>query len=303
MRGVQVKVPASAANLGPGFDSLGMALKLYNRVVVQVLDREDLEIEIEGEGEEVISLDKDNIVYRAMVRGFDEAGVPIPGLSIFLENNIPISRGLGSSAAARIAGLTAARHLSKGKYSDSRVIDIASELEGHPDNAVASLVGGFVVSSKGDGGVEYIRLEPPQDLKFVVAVPNFELATEKARRVLPENVSLENAVHNLSRTALLVASFVSRDYEYLKSATEDLLHQPYRESLIPGMRDVFDAALDDGALGVAICGAGASLFALVKDNWERVGKSMQEVWADADVESKILFLEPDIDGAAVEPLD
>lgn len=300
---VRVRVPASTSNLGPGFDTLGLALCLYDWVTVEETCDSGLAIQVVGEGAEVgeISTDESNIVYRAVRRLYQETGTQMPGLSIVVENQIPIACGLGSSAAARVGGLIAANALTGLHFSDARIVDIASELEGHPDNVAPAIFGGFTVSVTGGDYVSSLRIDPPEDLRATVAVPDFHLHTSTARQLLPSEISRHDAVHNIGRSSLLVAAIACDRLDLLRTAMEDQLHQQYREKLIPGMTAVLDAAMDAGALGAALSGAGPALLGLGRSaDAVAIGECMRHSWKGFGVEARILVLDIDRQGAVIE---
>ena len=300
MREIRIRIPASTSNLGPGFDCLGMAVRLYNRITAQEIDSDRVEISVSGEGAGVVSTGDDNLVWHSMCRLFREVGYVHRGIRLHLENDVPVARGLGSSAAARVGGLMAAKILCGTDLSDRDILDMACELEGHPDNAAAALTGGLVVSSVRDGHVECVRIDPPTGIVAVLAVPSFELPTEKARRVLPDTISLTDAVHNIGCVALLTAAFATGAFDTIRSAMEDRVHQPYRAPLIPGMQRVFDAARRAGALGAAISGAGPTILALTDADPERIGESMCAAWKEQEIASRILVLDIEPQGVVVE---
>lgn len=295
---VRVQVPATTANMGPGLDTLGMALKIYNIVEMEETDG-GLVIEAEGDGADKISKDEDNIVYRAAVKVFEKTGYSPKGLRIKLINNIPVARGLGSSAAAIVGGLIGANFLTGNKLSEKDIITLACIIEGHPDNVAPAILGGIVVSSMVDGDVKYFKIQPPANLKCVVAVPDYHLATKLAREVLPQQVSLSDAVFNISRAALIVAGLMQGDLNILSSAMDDRLHQPYRSSLVPGMKKVFAAAKLAGAKGVALSGAGPTLIAFGDDNMELIAKVMKDTFMTNGVRAKVYVIEPNPVGARV----
>ena len=297
---VSIRIPASSSNLGPGFDCLGLALGLYNRVVVQETDSGRIEIAVAGEGAGEVPTSRDNLVWSSMEYLFRKVGYETGGVRLDLENGIPIARGLGSSAAARIGGLMAGKVLSGADLDEQDILNMAFELEGHPDNAAPALMGGLVISSARGTHVDCVRIEPPEGIMAVLAVPSFELATERARSVLPEKVSLTDAVYNMSCVALLTAAFATGEVRAIRSAMEDRVHQPYRASLIPGMHRVFDAALEAGALGVAISGAGPTILALADANSERIGRSMCSAWKERGIDSRALVLDIERRGVVVE---
>ncbi|AEF94839.1 Homoserine kinase [Desulfotomaculum nigrificans CO-1-SRB] len=295
---VRVAVPATTANMGPGFDCLGMALNLYNEIYMSI-SGDKLSIEVEGEGAMDISRDEQNIVYRAARRVYAELGQPVPGLTIKLVNKIPTSRGLGSSAAAIVGGLTAANRLTGERLSQERLLELATELEGHPDNVAPALLGGIVISVLQDSKVHYLRIDPPAGLNTVVAIPDFPLSTRAAREVLPQRVSLQEAVFNLSRAALLVGALCEKRLDLLQVAGQDVLHQPHRANLVPGMKEVMAAARQAGALNVTLSGAGPTVIALTCGAEEAVAASMQHSFKQAGVNCHTKVLIPTIDGAQI----
>lgn len=293
---VRIQVPATTANLGPGFDTLGMALKLYNVVEVEETAG-GVTIEVEGDGADKIPRDQSNIVYLAAARVFQEARYSPKGLRIKLVNNIPVARGLGSSAAAIVGGLTGANIIAGSPLTDKEILNLAATIEGHPDNVAPALIGGLVVSTMVEGEVKCCKIDPPAGLKCVVAIPDFALPTKMAREVLPQIVSVQDAVFNISRVALLVASFIKGDFGMLSTAMEDRLHQPYRANLVPGMKKVFAAARLAGAKGVALSGAGPTLIAFCDQNAGPVAKVMKDTFWEAGIHSKVMELEPNPVGA------
>lgn len=286
---VRVQVPATAANLGPGFDCLGVALQLYNTVEVARANA-GLFIEVQGEGAAEIARDESNIVYRAALRVFKQTKNVPPGLRIKLINNIPVARGLGSSAAAIVGGLVAANILAGGKLSQKELLNLATAIEGHPDNVAPALLGGIVVTVPVDGEIKWVKINPPPGLKAILAIPDFSLLTKTAREALPQLVSLQDTVFNLGRLALLLSAFYQGDLSLLSTAMEDRLHQPYRASLVPGMKKVLAAARLAGARGVCLSGAGPSLLALADSNFELIARVMKETFQQNGVRARTLVL-------------
>ncbi len=293
---IRVQVPATTANLGPGFDTLGMALKLYNTVEMQLIPK-GLVIEIFGDGASDIARNERNLVYRAAVKVFEQTGYQPSGLKIKLTNQIPLSRGLGSSAAAIVGGIVAANKLAGSKLSTETLLALATEMEGHPDNVAPALLGGIVVSAAVEGEVQWAKIQPPLGLKTVVAIPDFKLSTRSAREVLPGQVSLSDAVFNVSRTALLVAALCQGDLSKLSYAMEDRLHQNYRAALIPGMKKVLAATKLAGAKGVVLSGAGPTVIALADDNFDLIAQVMRKTFHENGVMAKVMVLEPSASGA------
>lgn len=293
---VRVQVPATTANLGPGFDCLGMAIKLYNTVEMVQLTA-GLSIEVHGEGTPDIARDESNVVYRAAMRLFTQVGFNPGGLRIRLINNIPVARGLGSSASAIVGGLIAANILSGNKLSHRELLSLASSIEGHPDNVAPAIIGGIVISAAVDGEIRYTKIDPPQGLKAAVAIPELHLATRAAREVLPQQVSLQDAVFNLGRVAFLVAALSQGKLDLLGTAMEDRLHQPYRSSLVPGMKKVLAAARLAGARGVCLSGAGPTLIAFADRNLELIARVMKDAFREAGIRARAMVLEPSPVGA------
>ena len=293
---IKVRVPATTANLGPGFDTLGLALALYNSISMRISD-DELKILVEGEGAEFVPLNQRNIVYRSALKVFEYLQVPVPGLTIHLNNDIPIARGLGSSAAAIIGGIVAASHLAGQTLTAQQVLYLANQVEGHPDNITPALLGGLTISCLEGDQVVFIKTEMPADLKAVVAIPDFQLSTAEARKVLPKAVSLQDAVYNVSRSSLLVAALMSGKLDVLPTAMSDRLHQPYRARLIPGLEDVFKAGLEAGALGVVISGSGPTTIAFAKEGLNPIGTAMQNAFHSHDIPCRILETEVCMTGA------
>ena len=259
----RVRVPATSANMGPGFDCMGVALDIYNTVAAEEIP-EGVVIENHGRDADLIEDDDSNLIYKAMKSVFDKVGYTPKGLKIISYNEIPVARGLGSSAASTAAGLMLANAMAGETLSLEEIIRLGTALEGHPDNIVPALIGGMTLSySQDTSSVGYIKLDFPENLRMLVMVPDFILSTTKARMVLPRQVELGNAVFNISRAALMVAALTAGKLEHLKYAVQDRLHQPYREKLIPGMQEVFEQAYNAGARGVFLSGAGSTIVAMV----------------------------------------
>lgn len=317
---VKVSVPATSANLGPGFDTLGVALDLRNIIEMDETGIDDVVIEVEGAGGGTLEVPEQNMVYQAALRVFQRQGYEPNGLLIRERVEVPVARGMGSSAAAIVGGLVAANALvekmtGRSGLSREELLRMAVEIEGHPDNVTPAMVGGFTVSCMDEErGPLHVRFDPPRGLRAVVVMPEVPISgkkTEKSRGVLPTEVTLKDAVYNLNRTALLVAALAQGRTDLLSVATQDRLHQPYRASLVPGLRSVFQAALDAGARGVALSGAGPSVIAFVEGADEHVTRAMEGAfqWAGSDARSLMVDLASEgavvLEGARrpVDPLD
>ncbi len=286
---VRVTVPATTANLGPGFDCLGLALSVFNSVTLE--RSETFGITLAGEGADCLPSDRTNLVYRAVAAVYQTAGISLPPLHVRLVNEVPLRRGLGSSAAAIVGGLVAANALNGFPLDDREILRLACGLEGHPDNVAAALFGGLVVSTCVDGLVEYARLNVPQDVRAVAFIPDRDMPTDRARSVLPSRVSREDAVFNVGRATLLVAAFSTGRLNLLKAATEDRLHQQYRRELFPSMDRFFDAARRAGAYGVFLSGAGSTILALTSGAESQVSQALLDVAAEEAVDGRVATLE------------
>lgn len=261
-REVTVTVPATSANLGPGFDALGLALSLYDEVRVRIEDDSapPVTLHVTGEGADAVPRDTSHLVVRALLSTYDSVGRDRPHLTMWCTNRIPHGRGLGSSAAAAVAGVLAARALGAGPLDDDAVLGIATGIEGHPDNAAAALLGGLTVAWTDGISARAVRLDPAPSVRAVVFVPEAELSTEMARGLLPEVVPHADAAHSAGRAALLVAALTSRP-DLLLAATEDRLHQEYREPAMPASLDLV-ARLRAAGVAAVVSGAGPSVLAL-----------------------------------------
>jgi len=299
MKKVRVKIPASTTNLGPGFDCLGLALKLYNIIEIEEIRKDKVGIEIEGEGKNDIPQNEKNIIFPAIKRVFDKAGKKISRIKIRQINNIPPGKGLGSSAATRIGGIVCASNFLGMNLSREEILKLAASLEGHPDNAAASLLGGLVIVIPQKENFRWIKIDLPLELKVIIALPEIRIPTQKAREILPQNFSLEDIVFNLSRMGTLIYSLVKGEWEYLMLATEDKLHQKYRETLLPGMREAIESALKSGAKGAFLSGAGSGIVALAENKEEKIGKSMQKAFLKRGITSKIMTLRIDREGLKI----
>ncbi|CAG7631295.1 Homoserine kinase [Paenibacillus solanacearum] len=298
---VRVKVPASTANLGPGFDTLGMALDLYAWIEMGIAD--ETRITLYGDQMNGVPTDKSNLIYEVAQMVFKRAGVSVPELDIAMYSDIPLTRGLGSSASAIVGGLAAANALIGSPLSDDTLFQMATELEHHPDNVGASLFGGLVVAFWDGTRAEHIRVEPDPQLEVLVAIPHFQLSTEKARGVLPRQQSLENAVFNVGHSSLLVAAFCTGRLDMIPRAMKDALHQPYRAPLVPGLGRILAEATEHGALGVALSGAGPTMLALVDRASSRKAELesfMIGTLRKEGIEATMMWLNPDRQGVQVE---
>lgn len=286
---VIIRVPATSANLGPGFDVVGMALNLYNTVEMAPEPSGATVVEVTGEGADILLRSGSKLMVDAARRVFSAAGARQTGLLIRQHNRIPLFRGMGSSAAAIVGGMAAANELLPEPLPVKKILQLATEMEGHPDNVAPALFGGFVASCAVDGEVHYACMESPAALKLVVAVPSFTLPTKKSRQALPRMVPLADAVFNIGQVALLVAALCRGDLTALSHAMNDRLHQPYRSALIPGLEKVFSAAQSAGALATVLSGAGPAVISLVSENEAAVGAAMHRAFAACGVRCRIIL--------------
>ena len=256
---IRIQVPATSANLGSGFDSLGIALDLYNQVWMEEFDA----VDISSKDSVKIPTDETNLIYWAAKSLYDRCGHKLPGLKIIQLNNIPMARGLGSSSACIVAGILGANRLLGGPLSQKELTDLAAEIEGHPDNTTPAIEGGLVASAMEAGRVYSVSVPVSEKIRFVLFIPPFELKTETARSVLPQQYSRGDAVYNLSRSALMTASLFSGKLENLRVAVQDRIHQPYRAGLIDHLDDVFRMSYELGSLGTYVSGAGPTIISMV----------------------------------------
>ena len=280
---LKITVPATAANLGPGFDFVGMALELYNEF--SFLDPQNTNIPA---GSQV--LQPNSLTHRAMNLLAEKTGRKMPQVKIALKAGVPRARGLGSSATLTVAGLMAANTLLQTRLSEEEIISLAAQLEGHPDNAVPALLGGLVVCMTASGKIKYLKFMPKKPLQIVVAVPEFELPTSMARKVLPHEVLHRDAAQNTGRFGFFIASMLTGQYEHLSFAMEDLLHQPYRMQLVPGLKEVMQAALEQGARGSCLSGAGPSILAMCDQKVDEVSQGMLAAWQEKGIKASINVL-------------
>ena len=260
-----VQVPATTANLGPGFDCLGMALSCCNSVSFAFMES-GLEIQIPEGDVGKIPTDEKNLIYRVFCRTLERYNEKIPGLRFIQTNDIPTMRGMGSSAACVVAAVAMANVYLKNAIPLQDMLDICTEEEGHPDNILPAILGGITVGCMDEGKVHYIRMAPPKGLYAVVFVPRFSLSTRKARNALPKMVSMEEAVFNVSHASLLTGALAAGNLELLRHAMQDRLHQPYRKALIPEYDDIVAISNANGALATCLSGAGPTMIAYVSES-------------------------------------
>jgi len=301
MPGFKITVPATSGNVGPGFDCLGCALTLYNSFTVSL--SEELRITASGPFADRVAKNKNNLVYQSFEQLFIHLGQPKPIVALHLDVHIPLSRGLGSSATATIGGLMAGNGIAGNPLSLTEIFQLASTIEGHPDNVAPALFGGCQLVA---GGREWQLCPVPwhRNLIAVAAIPEFELSTAKARQVLPKEVPLSDAIFNCAHLGILLQGLGQGHTDWVKLGLQDKLHQPYRQHLIPGMEAVQTQAIEQGALGVVISGAGPTLLAIARpEHAPSIGVAMVEAWHKAGINATYLVLEVDHRGTVMEKID
>ncbi len=294
---ITIKVPATSANLGPGFDALGLALDLWNETTVT--SAKDFALTVTGEGADRLALGRNNLIIRAAQRLAEHAGKSLPPFHAECLNAIPLSSGMGSSSAAILTGLLAGNVLLGNPLLKEEILNLASEMEGHPDNVASALMGGLVVSTVEDNKVVAHQIPIGADICITVVLPEFHLSTRQARAALPRKISMRDAVHNISRAVLVTEAFRTGDLELLGKVMTDSLHQPYRLPLIPGAGSAMDAARRTGTEAVALSGAGPSLIAFSKTE-SGIGESMRRAFEQAGLGARIFHLRVSGQGAGIQ---
>jgi homoserine kinase len=300
-----VRAPATSANLGPGYDCLSLAVDVANTVHVWPPEpgSRDVVVEVTGEGASLLPTDSANEVYRALSVVYGRYGTPPPPLRMRCDNVIPPSRGLGSSSAARACGLLLGNRLLGDPFSPDEIFALGAELEGHPDNIAACLFGGVQVCVTGPRGLEHIQVPVAMPLATTVYIPDFPMDTHAARGLLPTMVPIETAVFNMSRASLFVAALAAGRPELLRTATEDAIHQPPRSKVFPALPVLIAGALEAGAYGAFLSGAGSSVMALVApERAEQVGAALCETARRHGVPGRLIQTEISAHGASVEEL-
>jgi homoserine kinase len=299
---VSVRVPATTANLGPGFDCIGAALTLYNDFKFTCLSQGETVIRVVGAEAARVDTDGKNLLYQAFLELFQHIDQTPPTVEIEIKLGVPLARGLGSSATAIVGGLVAANILAGTPLSQQQVMHLAISMEGHPDNVVPALVGGCRLAATGANGWEICDIHWHETIIPVVAIPDFELSTAEARRVLPDEYSRADAIFNAAHLGLLLRGLATGEKKWLTAAMQDKIHQPYRKSLIQGFDLVEKAAVSAGALGMVISGAGPTLLALTDTNYTlNVVAAMAIAWQELGIKAEVRSLAIDNQGAVVIP--
>jgi homoserine kinase len=299
-RAFEVRVPASTSNLGAGFDCFGLALQLYLTVSATVAENSNVKCNIRfSPGNDNANLPRtaENLIYRAMSYAAGREGLTLPPVDLLVDNKIPVSRGLGSSAAAIVAGIKLCELLCECPLLNDKVLHYAIEFEGHADNVAASLLGGFVVTCVSrQGEIVVIKRDWPDEIKIVVVTPDTPLETRLARAALPRHVNHVDAVFNLQRAALFNAALTERQYDLLWEAMQDRLHQEKRQSLVPGLAEALATPRMPGLLGLALSGAGPSVLALAHDHFEPIGETIAQCFRKHNIETTVRQLKIDTVG-------
>lgn len=298
---VKVIVPGTTANIGVGFDCLGAALTIYNEFsFTQLADSAKLEITVEGKEAPRVSTDSSNLLYQSFLKLYQHLEQTPPSVAIHTKLGVPLSRGLGSSATAIVGGLIGANQLAGKPLATSEIIELAIAIEGHPDNVVPAILGNCQLTVGEPGNWQIAELQWNSNLVPIVAIPDFELSTEEARAVLPDAYSRGDAIFNISRMGLLLRGLTANNQNWLATALEDKLHQPYRQKLISGYEAVKQAAIASGAYGMVISGAGPTLLALANSTEaQKVAVAMNQAWQNEGISAEVKCLVLDESGARV----
>ena len=303
---VAVLTPATSANLGPGFDTLGLALQLYNRFDVEIIEGDPWtpQIEVQGDLGDTLSKGPDNLFFQAFALLFQRKQADLPAVKIRMTIAIPPGCGLGSSATAVVGGLVAANELLRIKglgvpKEELLAPAVESEAGNHPDNVAPALLGGLVATTTVDGEIRAVKTRFPDALKAIIFTPSFPMDTVTGRKLLPAEYSRNDVTFNTGRVALFLTALQTGRYELIGEAMQDRLHQPYRQALFPAMPDIIQAALDAGAYGASLSGGGSSLIALASSNFQAILRAMRETARSAGVDGTGMILRADQVGARV----
>ena len=308
---ISVKVPATTANIGPGFDCMGMALPIYNTITIEetVLPGTGIEINAINNDStadnlmfEHIPMAETSIIYKAVELLYNSIGQTPSELKITVQSQIPIARGLGSSASVIVGGLLAANELLGHPADEVALLSIATEVEGHPDNVTPAIVGGLCITSQEDDGtILYRKLNWPEEWNITVCIPDYELSTDISRSVLPKEVPMGDAVFNAKRLAMFVEAVNTKDAELMKIALQDKLHQPYRMKLVPGLDKIIENLKhEENVLGCVLSGAGPAILVISqKNDLDKIKSIVKETWEDMNVKVNIMTLPVEPQGAQI----
>lgn len=302
MKKIKINVPATAANLGSGFDVIGMALNLQNEFIVTLSDDQTESAEVTGEGSGFLPEDGENLVIKTFNSVLDYCGEEHKIIKIIQHNRIPVCRGLGSSASAVAAGILAAKMFSEKSVDDEILVEIAVRMEGHPDNVLSALKGGVVINYKMDERQGWQKISLPSPMNVILIIPEIKISTKSAREILPDNYSKYDVIQNLQNVSLLIHALSSGKYHLLKYAMEDKIHQPYRGPLINGFMEAKKRAYEMGAFGCCISGSGSTTVAFSDNNAEEIAVAMKDAFERKDVSVKTLITDISFNGAVVEEI-
>ena len=291
---ITVSVPATTANLGPGFDCLGMALDVWNTITFTTGGSG---FSVRGQGADDLPAGQGNFISTAFAVPFEKSGTPVPEVEVVCHNRIPVGRGLGSSSAAVVAGIVAGNELCGSPFTQDEMLAMAANVEGHPDNVASAILGGLQVVVSGGDGIVTSSVPLPKELDAVLFVPDQPVVTEEARSLLPRRIDRDDAVFNIGRVGLLVNALATGDLSLLRTATEDRLHQQEREKLFPAMKNILRAALDAGALGAFLSGSGSSVLAFANSRRMTIGYEMAEAASKSGVAGEFRVTRPSAEGA------
>jgi homoserine kinase len=296
----KIRVPATTANLGAGFDCIGAALSLYNEFTFTPIETENLVIEVEGLEADRVDTDATNLAYQAFCKLYEQIDRTPPGIKLAIKLGVPLARGLGSSATAIVGGLLGANKIAGNPLSPAEVMQLAIDMEGHPDNVVPALIGGCRLAATAASGWEIANIPWHSKIVPVVAIPDFELSTAEARSVLPTEYSRADAIFNTAHLGLMMRGLETGNGAWLTAGLVDRIHQPYRQKLIPGYPDVESAVIAAGGYGMVISGAGPTLLAITTpERAEAVATAMSAAWAIHNIQAQAQPLEIDMQGAVI----
>ena len=297
---VEVKVPATSANMGAGFDTMGIALGMYNIIKVKEIES-GLKI-VNLNSREFIPVNETNLIYRAVVRAFDEVGYSKRGIKIVQNSHIPVTRGLGSSSACIVGGLLAGNAISGHKLTYDRILELAVVMEGHPDNAVPAMYGGFCVSARDLGKTYFRSFKLPSKFRYAVMIPDFFVATKKSRGLLPEKVSIGDTAHNISRAVWLASSLASGKFDNLRLGVDDRIHQPYRKQYVDGMEEIFEKTYENGSKATFLSGSGPTILSVLEGNFHEFKEAMNCYFIEREHKWKCKIIEIDNVGSVVKTM-
>ena len=289
---ITVRSPATSANMGPGFDSLGIALDVWNSVTVHEENKLGNSVLVRGKGEESLSSGKDNLVFQSFSRLFEEIGDVVPNVLLECDNQIELSRGMGSSSASLASGLFAANEYAGSPLNINELVQIAAKMEGHPDNVAPALLGGMQIGIYEESEVITASVPIPEKLSAVLYVPNVPMPTEEARNLLKPLVSRTDAVYNIGRVALMVQSMVTGELDNLRYATQDMLHQPERQGIFFPLKNIIRAAMNSGALAAFLSGSGSSVLAFCLNREYTIGYEMADAGMKSGLDGEIVITRP-----------